>query len=50
MLVYLILLPILTVVTLAIYYTLFKTRRDINESQEKITSALLEIRKVLEKK
>ncbi len=40
---YLVLLPLLTVVNLAIYWTLFKTRKDV-------VSALLEIRKVLEKK
>jgi hypothetical protein len=40
---YLVLLPLLTVVALAIYWTLFKTRKEV-------VSALLEIRKVLEKK
>jgi len=48
--IYIVLLPLLTVVSLAIYYTLFKIRRELNEGQEKITSALLEIKKVLEKK
>jgi hypothetical protein len=40
---YLILIPLLTVATLAIYWTLFKARKEV-------VSALLEILKVLEKK
>jgi len=44
------LLPLVVVVLLAIYYTLFKIRKELNAGQEKITSGLLEIRKVLEKK
>ena len=40
---YLVLLPLLTVVVLAIYWTVFKIRKEV-------VSALLEIRNVLEKK
>ena len=44
------LVPLVVVVLLAIYYTLFKIRKELNAGQEKIASGLLEIRKVLEKK
>ena len=47
---YLTLLPIIAVVVLAIYYTLFKIRKELNASQEKIASSLLEIQKALDKK
>jgi hypothetical protein len=47
---FLVLFPLLCVVSLAMYYTLFKFRSDFNKAQEKIASTLLEIQKVLEKK
>ena len=47
---YLILLPLIAVAVLAIYYVLFKIRKELNASQGKIASSLLEIQKVLEKK
>ena len=47
---YLTLLPILTIAVLAIYWTVFKIRKDVKESQSKIISALSEIQQALEKK
>lgn len=45
-----ILILLLIVLSLAVYFTLFKIRMDLNATQEKVTSALTEIIKVLEKK
>ena len=47
---FLALLPLMTIATLAIYWTLFKIRKDLNETQGKIISALLELQKLLGKK
>jgi hypothetical protein len=38
------------IVLLAIYWTLFKVRAELNESREKLASELSEIRKLLDKK
>jgi hypothetical protein len=38
------------IVLLAIYWTLWKVRAELNESREKLTSELSEIRKALETK
>ena len=43
------LLCLMTIVLLAIYYTVFKVRRELTESQEKMNSELSEVRKLLER-
>jgi len=45
-----ILLCFLVIVLLAIYWTLWKIRGELNESQEKLKSELSEARNLLEKK
>lgn len=44
------LLCCMILVLLGIWYTLFKARGELNQSREKLTSELSEIRKLLEKK
>ena len=44
------LLCFLLVVVLAIYWTLWKIRGELNESREKLKFELSEVRKLLEKK
>jgi len=45
----LLLLCFAIIVLLGIYYTLFKVRGELNESQEKLKSELSEVRKLLER-
>ena len=44
------LLSFLVIVLLAIYWTLWKVRGELNQNAEKVVSELSEIRKSLEKK
>ena len=46
----LILLCLVVIVLLAIYWTLWKIRAELNQNLEKVASELSEIRKSLEKK
>ncbi|MHC4511137.1 MAG: hypothetical protein ACYTAO_19670 [Planctomycetota bacterium] len=43
-------LCIVTVAVLAIYWTLWKVRAELNENLQKMASELAEVRKALEKK
>lgn len=44
------LLCFLGVLSLGIYYTLFRIRHELSENQEKLKSELSEVRKLLERK